>query len=214
MWFTAIDQFLVLRPYADRGAGGPGQYRTYMEYKQCPVWDTFTGEVNGGNNPNSGNGESWKEFARTYKMNTHLRHHHKPRQAKVGTVRNASEFVMLGDATSLDQAGESEDVWESGQFSFEVNDPTQAGPALRHNKGANILFVDGHVNLERCPTIKKNLRAPLNRIQIDTWESEFVNAAGTPTDIPNNQKSPAEQGLSRNPRMPLIWSDPALLYRP
>jgi hypothetical protein len=33
-------------------------------------------------------------------------------------------------------------------------------------------------------------------------------------DIPNNQKSPADQGLTRNPRMPLIWSDAALLYRP
>jgi hypothetical protein len=62
--------------------------------------------------------------------------------------------------------------------------------------------------------MKKALRAPRNAIKVDTGESEFVNAAGTPVDLPNNLKSPAEQGLSRNPRMSLVWSDAALLYRP
>ena len=41
------------------------------------------------------------EFARTYKMNTHLRHNNPFRQAKVTKIRQSSEWVYLGDATSV-----------------------------------------------------------------------------------------------------------------
>jgi hypothetical protein len=47
---------------------------------------------------------------------------------------------------------------------------------------------------------------------VKTWESEYVNAAGVPSNLLNIRQTYQEQGLQRNPRMPLIWSDPPLLY--
>jgi prepilin-type processing-associated H-X9-DG protein len=120
---------------------------------------------------------------------------------------------MVGDGLSLDLVGEINDLWESGQFSMETNDIGQANPAIRHNGGANILFVDGHVSLEKHKLIEKTLR-DYPAIKIKTWESEYVNTAGTPSDLTINTQSPEQQGLKRNPLMPLIWSDPPRLYRP
>jgi prepilin-type processing-associated H-X9-DG protein len=100
---------------------------------------------------------------------------------------------------------------------MEVNDPSEANPALRHQKGANILFVDGHVETVRLKTIRKNLRAPQNAITVDTWESEFINASGQLVFPQNNtqERQTMEQlGYRRNPNMPLIWSIPGMLYRP
>jgi prepilin-type processing-associated H-X9-DG protein len=207
LWYNVIDPYLQLLPSSGRGSG-VASVRTYKEHKQCVVW----GEIAGVDNQ-AGGQNNLKEFARTYKMNTHLRRNRPGRHAKVTMVRKPTEFVMIADATSLDQTGEIPGQWESGQFSMEVNDITQAGPALRHNGGANVLFVDGHVSLEKHKTIEKSLRAPQNQIRIKTWESEYVNAAGTPVDLPDNRKGYQEQGLKRNPNMPLIWSDPPLLYR-
>ena len=127
-------------------------------------------------------------------------------------MRQSSDVVYLGDATSLDTS-ESPGMWESGQFSFEVNDPTQAGPSLRHNNAANILFVDGHVARVQLPTIEKTLRDPLSNVRVKTWESEFVNAGGAPANFINRFVGAEEQGLSRNPKMPLVWSEPGVLYR-
>jgi prepilin-type processing-associated H-X9-DG protein len=33
---------------------------------------------------------------------------------------------------------------------MEVNDKPEASPALRHNGGANILFIDGHASNPKC----------------------------------------------------------------
>ncbi|HMO26175.1 MAG TPA: prepilin-type N-terminal cleavage/methylation domain-containing protein [Tepidisphaeraceae bacterium] len=228
LWFTAIDDYLGAVQGRNNAGTGVASQRAYRDYKQCVVYETFEGDrLEGGQN-------NTKEFARTIKMNSMLRRFNLSSRpspidptrpttyghAKITEVREPSRFVLYGDATSLDQIGPVPSAWESGQFSFEVNDPTQAGPALRHNGGANILFVDGHVEHVKLKTFKKQLRnstpigAPdLSYVVVDTWESEYVNAAGVPTNPPNRALPAEQQGLSRNPNMPLIWSELGKLYR-
>ena len=219
-WFNALDPFLQQKSTDKRV--GTSQWREYKLWKQCPVYELFDGvELNA-----TGSQNNIKGFARTIKMNTHLRIRsyqtgssvqRYPTNAKITDVKRASEFVYLGDALSLDSSGPLPNVWESGQFSFEVNDVNEASPSLRHsNKGCNILFVDFHAETVRQTPLspKKTLRSPLNGRQVDGWQSEFVDASGTPSDLPSYQMTAEEQGLSRNPNMTLIWSVPGKLYRP
>ena len=206
LWFVVLDPYLQAR--ANDARTGVAAGRSYREYKQCVVFESFEG------GKFSGSQDALKEFSRTFKMNTMLRHNNPYSQARVTAVPNQSHFVYMGDATSLDQTGPVPGQWENGQFSMEVNDRTEAGPALRHNKdGANILFVDGHSETVYLPTITKSLRSPQNNVTVKSWESEFVNAAGAPADLPNRFKSAEEQGLRRNPKMPLQWSVPGRLHR-
>ena len=204
LWFNVVDPYLQALVGPNRTGVAAG--RSYQSYKQCVVWETFPGGTGGGAQDNL------REFARSYKMNTHLRYFSPYRQARVTDIRQSSEWVYLGDATSLDTA-EVPNMWESGQFSFEVNDPTQAGPSLRHNNAANILFIDGHVARIDLATITKPLRSPLQATRVKSWESEFVNAAGAPANVTDRTRSAEAQGLRRNPDMPLIWSEPGRLYR-
>lgn len=207
LWYNVLDPYLKSLNGVN-GRTGVAADREYNAYKQCVVWDTFEGgvEITGGQNKQ-------REFARTYKMNSHLRYNNPYRQAKTTDVRNPTRFVYLGDGLSLDQSGPVDDQWESGQFSMEVNDKTQATPALRHMRAANILFVDSHAETVLLKTIDKTLRSPLDTVKLKTWESEYVDAGGTPVDPSDKKKGMAEQGLRRNPNMPLVWSDLGRLAR-
>ena len=205
LWYNAVDPFL--RSAASENRTGVAAGRTYKKYKQCPVWETFPGDKLSGAQSNT------KEFARTYKMNSMLRHNNPYSLAKVTEVRDTSRFVLIGDAVSLDFTGEVPDQWESGQFSFEVNDRTQASPALRHAGGANILFVDGHSERVVLPTITKPLRSPQANITVLSWESEYADASGKPVNPSNTKATMESQHLRRNPRSPLIWSQLGKLYR-
>jgi prepilin-type processing-associated H-X9-DG protein/prepilin-type N-terminal cleavage/methylation domain-containing protein len=214
LWFTAIDKYMVSNPDANRnGASSATGQRTYHEAKQCVVWQSFEGPVNQTTVQAAG-----KESAKTYKMNSHLRRRWPKRtHAKTSMIKNTWEFVMVGDATSLDVTGDHPDlsmnIKESNDLSFEVGDPTQqAGPAIRHSGGANILFVDGHVMLMKLPTIDKPLQQFPTRTCL-SWESEWVDNGGNLADYPDQNKEPAAVGLKRNPDMPLFWSDPPRLMR-
>lgn len=207
LWFNALDPYLQRVDGGPNGRTGVAGGRNYKDYKQCWVYGGFEG------GRFQGAQDDIKEFARTYKMNSHLRRNKPYRQARVTDVPEQTRFVYLGDATSLDDTGPVGGQWESGQFSFEVNDKTQAGPSLRHNNGANILFVDLHAENVQLTTIKKNLRSPQDKIVVKSWLSEFVNGSGTPADLPDHFKSAEEQGLQRHPLMPLYWSYPPKLYR-
>lgn len=215
-WAMALDPFL--QRVGENSSLGVAQYRTYKTYKQCVVYETFEGEEIQAN----GYQGATKGFAKTYKMNSHLRRRFQASpgrsQAKVTDCKRPAEFVYIGDATAMDQTGPIPFQWENGQFSFEVNDWTQAGPALRHNKGANILFVDGHAATIKLRSFTKPLKAPTNTIKVDTWESEFIEASGNPAVImPGVNFDPLRtaesQGFQRNPDMPLRWSIPGKLYR-
>ena len=220
-WFNALDPFLQKRSTDKRV--GTSQWREYKQWKQCPIYETFPGnELNA-----TGSQNNIKGFARTYKMNSHLRIRsyqtgttvtRYPTNAKITDVKRAAEFVYLGDATSLDSTGPVPNQAESGQFSFEVNDITQANPSLRHGKkAANILFADFHAETITLKSIRKPLMLgtpPMSHIIVDSWESEFVDSSGNPTDLPSNQMTIEQAGVGRNPDMPLIWSIPGKLYRP
>jgi prepilin-type N-terminal cleavage/methylation domain-containing protein/prepilin-type processing-associated H-X9-DG protein len=205
LWFNCLDPYIQAK--ADTSRSGVAGGRTYKNIKQCPVYETFGGDQNAGAQ------NQLKEFSRTYKMNSHLRRNNPSTMAKVTDVRESTKFVYLGDGNSMDETGEIANQFENGQFSMEVNDSTQAGPALRHSGGACILFIDGHSEKVVLKTFRKKLRAPDNQISVLDWESEYVNASGTPVDLPSNTKAPEDQGLRRNPNMPLIWSVPPKLYR-
>jgi prepilin-type processing-associated H-X9-DG protein/prepilin-type N-terminal cleavage/methylation domain-containing protein len=207
LWFNVLDPYLQAKEAHD-GRTGVAAGRNYKRYKQCVVYESFEGGAY------SGAQDKLKEFARSFKMNSMLRHNNPASQARITEIRQSSETVLMGDGVSLDLTGPVEGLFESGQFSMEVNDITEASPALRHNGGANILFVDGHASNMVLKTITKNLRAPMASMTVKSWQSEWVNSSGQPVDVPDYRKSAASQGLTRNPNMPLIWSDPGRLYRP
>lgn len=217
LWSNAVDPYL--QNIVTNNRTGVAANRNYSVYKQCPVWESFN------DGAKTGGQDTFKEFARTYKMNSHLRAvltTARPNPdggaptlrwlARVTQITDAPRTVLYGDGTSLDQTGEIASQWDSGQFSFEVNDKTQASPALRHQGGANIVFVDGHAETVKFKTIKRTLKEQ-PAVSVDTWESEYVNGSGAPVDPSDPTKSEAQLGISRNPNSPLIWSYLGRLYR-
>jgi prepilin-type processing-associated H-X9-DG protein/prepilin-type N-terminal cleavage/methylation domain-containing protein len=205
VWFDALDPYLQAMKGPNRT--GVAAARAYKDYKQCYVYSSFPG------GQTSGAQDTLKEYARTIKMNAMLRRTTANLQVKVTEVKRPSEFVYLGDGISLDIAGPIPTLWESGQYSMEVNRTSEANPALRHNGGANILFVDGHVANVVLPTIKKHLRSPHSDIWVQSWQSEYIDSHGNQVDWTDHTKLPEQEGLRRNPNMPLLWSQPPELYR-
>jgi len=222
-WYTALDPFLQ-NNRSPRTSNTVSQWREYKTWKQCPVYELFDGqELNA-----TGSQNNIKGFARTYKMNSHLRRRSyqtgtgaaniqvPANVARVGDVKDSARVVYLGDGVSLDSTGPIANQAESGQFSFEVNDITQANPSLRHSKkGCNILFADFHAETVILKPIRKQLVLPTVTTSaiVDSWESEFIDGSGNPVDHPK-QQSLSQSGLGRNPNMPMIWSIPGKLYRP
>ncbi|HSI35345.1 MAG: prepilin-type N-terminal cleavage/methylation domain-containing protein [Phycisphaerae bacterium] len=218
LWSNGLDKYL--QEISPNNRTGVAKGRNYSPYKQCVVWDNFPGASS------TGGQDKLREFARSYKMNSHLRSIlNTPRPvpddatkttsrwlARVTQVGDAPRTVLYGDGTSLDQTGDIEDQWDSGQFSMEVNDKSQASPALRHQGGANIVFVDGHAETVRFKSIKRTLREQPG-VSVDTWESEYVDVAGNPVDPSDPTKSMEQLKLQRNPESPLIWSYLGRLHR-
>ena len=206
LWFNALDPYLGSNKKGQENRSGVAADRTYKPYKQCPIYETFEGEKDSGNQSNT------KEWARTYKMNTHLRHNNPFWYAKITEVRRSAEWVLIGDGVALDM-NPFPGNFEAGQFTMEVNDVAQANPAMRHTGKANICFVDGHAATMDLKKIKKPLQSPANKIIVESWESEYVNSAGIPVNPPDRFKTMQQQNLRRNPDMPLIWSELGRLYR-
>jgi hypothetical protein len=46
------------------------------------------------------------------------------------------------------------------------------------------------------------------------WQGEYIDASGTPKDVISHWFTLDQVGLTRNPKMPLIWSYPGKLYGP
>ena len=227
LWFNVLDPYLAGKAGNNRGAG-VAAFRVYSPYKQCVVYGSLPSPKG------TGAQDAMTEFARTYKMNSMLRRFSYDAsaskfvgsQARITDVKHSTNLVLYGDGLSLDQTGPIfapdgvSGLFENGQFSMEVNELPQGSPAIRHEGGANMVFVDGHAEWVKLPTIKKSLKEYAN-IKVTSWESEYVNAAGVPTDpstlwasVPANKfKGEAELGLKRNPNMTLEWSVLGKLYR-
>jgi len=170
LWYNCIDPYFQSLP--NNARSGVAADRSYTLFKQCPIIQDYVGSsVDYGG---AGAQNDTTEFARTYKINAMLRRDKPYAQAKLSRLPHPSQFVVLGDGVSIDYTGPIPSQWESGQFSMEVDDSTQANPALRHAGGANILFVDGHVECVVLPTITKTLRVPQNNIAVQTWQSEYL----------------------------------------
>jgi prepilin-type processing-associated H-X9-DG protein len=212
LWWNCVDPYLRAVADTDQSQrSGVAAGRTYKTYKQCPVWEGFDGK----NGTSGGGQDTTKEFARTYKMNYHLCHPDRT-QAKITEIKHASDWVMMGDGISIDQVGYVDSQYDNGQFSMETNNTTGGSgngtwPALRHQGGANILFVDGHVSTEKFKITTRTCGSP-PAVQVKTWESEYLNAGGTQSGVPQPTKSMQINNLHRNPNMPLYWSEPGRLY--
>ena len=99
---------------------------------------------------------------------------------------------------------------------------SQANPSLRHMGGANILFVDGHVERVVLKAIDKKLLmgSTTPNVTVKSWEGEFVDGGGNVLKIDSDAQIKAMRansietlGYRRNPDMPLIWSVPGKFYR-
>jgi len=210
-WFNAVDQYLA--GDADQTRTGVAKTRVFSPYKQCPVWKSFVGNRTGTGQ------DTQKEGARTYKMNTHLRHPPQgsitgfQERCKITDAHPNANWVVLGDAQANDTAGEG--ATENSQFSFEcnkVNNTNSTCPALRHgNDSANLLLLDGHAENYRFATIERSLESPKGAVKIKSFQSEYVNSSGQPVK-PSGLSSAESQGLTQNPNMPLQWSNPPELY--
>src|SRR4051794_9625915 len=67
-WFNCVDKSLHARQEKDNGGGG-GATPPYKPYKRCVVYD----DSPAGKRTSTNGQDDLKEFAKTYKMNTHLR---------------------------------------------------------------------------------------------------------------------------------------------
>jgi hypothetical protein len=82
---------------------------------------------------------NYREFAKTYKFNTHLRRApvkdaggnivRRATYAKITDVKRNAEFVMIGDGLAIDRRRSSSGQYDSGQFTMETNDMAEARPA-------------------------------------------------------------------------------------
>lgn len=220
IWYNAVDPFLK-KFRQNPNTSGVASSRSYDRWKQCPVYENFADPA-----INSSGGQSdTTGFAKTYKMNSHLRTVAmasdgvlRGAQVKTNMIRNSSNFVYLGDGLSLEEMGNLPSQWDNGQFSMEVNNKDWANPALRHIGGANILFMDGHaatINLKTtfryygpgADQVSPNSGLATGGMKTKTWESEYLDASGNPADVPNRRTSAVSQGMRRNPNMPLQWTD-------
>lgn len=206
LWYNVVDPYLKTVGPAT-GRGGVAADREYSVFKQCVVYDTYQGgtEISGNQNTN-------KEYARSYKMNVHVRRAGDTiLPIRVTAIRDISNVVYLGDGICFDQVPVDGEI-NCGNFWMHVDLPSETSPALRHMQGANLLFLDGHAEFAKQPTIDKTVTSSGQTFKMKTWQSEFVNAGGMPASVGDATKSAESQGLSRNPAMPYVWGVPGIFY--
>jgi len=224
LWWNVLDPFLQAQQDSAPGRTGVASERQYKRWKQCVVYENFP--------PAKGTAgqDDLTEFAKTYKMNTNLRSQYTDNipsantrhttTLKVTQVKRNTEVVLYGDGLSLDLTGDILNLGESGAFTMTVSDEkdtvTASIPGIRHNKGANILFVDGHAETVVLPRHTIPLSSTPSA-KAETWPPEFVDAGVAPK-IGNltpaeRMKTEEQLGLRRNPEMPLIWSWPGIWAR-
>lgn len=137
IWFNALDYYFDLdrKNYAD----GNTNERNYAEYKQDPIWMDLDSAT--------------QRNVRTIKMNRFLGDSDNRFGAgsvkfyKVDHFKEASNTVVFLDGRALDTPSVTTgNIDTNGASLFSA---TQIYVGLRHEGGANIVFGDGHVSLER-----------------------------------------------------------------
>ncbi len=210
LWFNAIDPYLS--SLANTSRTGVAGSRSYTKFKQCPIVSGMLGG-SGENYGGTGGQNTTTEYARSYKMNNLLRRYALP--AIASAVPHPSNFVLYGDGISIDVVGLVTSQVDSGKFSMEVNEVSASvtPPALRHLKGGCIAYMDGHAAREVLPLLNPAVALQNTpNSSIDRWPSEYIDSSGKPYNPGENAKS-LPSGVTRNPSMPLQWSDVGNLYR-
>jgi len=141
MWFNALDVYLNS---ATKSYGSDANERSYVEYKQDPVWTEFPvdGNVRRDNRTikmNEGFGFSSSGVAKFYTDNN---------------MREPSRTVMYLDGRSLDVRPDG-----AGDSSFGHFHASEGTVGLRHNNGANVAFADSHASHE-IMAIRTSTAAP------------------------------------------------------
>jgi prepilin-type processing-associated H-X9-DG protein len=207
LWFNALDRYLSKTRYGDLTRTNDAGKRCYTKWKECPVWETLSTDPT---TPAVNTNLTQKEFSRTLKMNTHLRRVSGD-FARFSDIDRPARHVLFGDGAALDQIEWAANTTETKQFSMDVNEGGLAGVALRHLGGANIVFADGHASTETLPAFERAIGS--KGAHIPSWQSEFIDAAGTQVRSGiDGSKTIEAQGFRRNPAMPLTWSQPGRLY--
>lgn len=153
LWFNALDAYLGRRRLAYSSSSSSARH--YDRIKQDPVWDAMSA------------GDKARD--RTIKMNDQFG------EASAGAYRfyhdrevtHPGRTLLFADGRAQDIRrwdGGMSDRLSAGQFSWS---PGKVG--LRHEGGANILFVDGHGKTQREP-IRKSLTCP-------AWNASGLSAA-------------------------------------
>ncbi len=233
LWYNALDSYLA----ALTNTSG-GLTRSYVKFKNDPAWNSIPQDVQP-SGP-SGATQTLQQFSRTYKMNTRLRRPgvtwmipsglksyatwqippvNVPQNAgtykgmaRTTDIDQPSEFVMYGDARAYDVI--PQDINEIGRFSFEVNHPSNtdsdAGVALRHNNGANMVFADGHARSFSLNNILTPVSITSPVLTLPRWPTEYVTSGGTEIQFSEGTDVPA--GAVKNPKLPMNWVVPGVLY--
>ncbi len=132
--------------------------------------------------------------------------------ARTSDIDQASEFVLYGDARAYDVI--PQDIAEVGLFSFEVNHPgstsSDAGIALRHNGGANMVFADGHARNFNLPTTPTAVSGTSPVITLPRWPTEFLTTTGAEQTLSEGTNVPP--GAIKNSKLPMNWTVPGVLY--
>ena len=236
-WFTAISPMIgKIRA----GATGAAATRAFTKALQDPVWEDFPEIANGtaqglikeANRTYKMNTHLRVQLQGDGAVGGHA--------AKITQVKQSSKFVLIGDSLAYDVL--AMDAAQNTRFSMQISEPDESADAyvyLRHKDTANLCFVDGHAencNFRLTPVGKAPNRTsalpwttPANTIatalnaHVRMWESEYVNSAGNPVwPLPAFHPTAGQQftlsnvaggPLSRNPNMPVIWTQPPLLVR-
>jgi prepilin-type processing-associated H-X9-DG protein len=211
LWWNCVDPYLNAKQNSYQTTySGVAQYRTYKSYKECPVWESFDGPTDASSQ------DPIKGAARTYKMNQDLCHPNYT-EARITEVKFSSQWVMMGDGVSIDQVGPIANQIDSSAFAMDTLGPsgTKTYPVLRHanNKGANLLFVDGHVETTGVKAFQRNSGTPPTpAVVIQTLPPEWLGVSGNPPGSLNPKLSAQANNVHRNPAEPYYWSDPGRLF--
>jgi len=204
-WFTGLDDYLSSSSRDNTGNNAVGR-RNYRKFKQCPVWVSLS---TASAKPQQSTVQTIQQWSRTLKINTHLRRKSGSLYtlARVGDIEIPTDHVLFGDGSAPDLIPWNVESGEAGSMSMDTTDGTQGAPALRHNGGANIVFVDGHASTIRLNTSSRKVATGY---YMDGWVSEWL-SGNTPVSGSGNLS--IADAYTRNPAMPLVWSIPGKLYR-
>jgi len=235
-WYDAIPPYINAK--GDPNRTGVAQTRSFSRALQDPVWDSFPEKANGaaqGFIKETNRTYKMNTHLRLGSTGKSARISMVRRGSDFVFMGDATAY----DQIPLDSDPAGGNCLQNTRFSMQISEPDDSADAwvyLRHKNTANICFIDGHAancNFKLTPKGSapngtgglpfSGSAAPLSasiNSNCRMWYSEYVSAtSGNPVwPMPDIYKNGTGQGLedlklSRNPNMPVIWSQPPLLSK-